>query len=240
MERKIPDLSRRASAAELMDDFSQGGSELREALSHLRRLNRIFSAAGPCLYGLKRLWRYAGKPQKLTILDVGAGSGDVNRRILRWGSSRGVNLSITLVDLTEESCEEARLLFRREPRVQVEQRSVYDLPGNCADIVTGSQFLHHFDENELPGVTASMLKAARLGVVVSDIHRHWLAWTAVWLATRAVSANRYIRHDGPLSVAKGFRAEDWNRLRDDLGTTGLSYSWRPMFRYAVVIPKDVT
>ncbi|MNJ51855.1 hypothetical protein D3C77_471700 [compost metagenome] len=230
-------LHRRASAAELMDDFTSGGEELREALRELRRLNRLFAASAPTLYGIKQLWREAGKPKQLSITDVGAGSGDVNRRVLQWASRQGVSLMITLVDMTEEACAEARQLYLDEPRVKVIRGNLFALPEASADIVTGTQLLHHFSEEELPLAVASMLRAAQLGVVVNDIHRHWIAWTAVWLATRAMTSNRYILNDGPLSVAKGFRSQDWKRLKQAMGIQQIMYSWRPLFRYAVVIGK---
>ncbi|WP_419875329.1 methyltransferase domain-containing protein [Candidatus Pristimantibacillus sp. PTI5] len=231
-------LRNRASAAELMDDFSAGGSELREALRHLRRLNRIFAASAPTVHGVKKLWVQAGKPRVLSVLDIGAGSGDVNKRLLKWADEERITLAIRLVDVTEEACEEARLIFRDEPRVQVKRGDLFAMPAESADIVTGTQFLHHFDDRELPNAVRSMLNAARLGVVINDIHRHWLAWAAVWLTTRLISSNRYILNDGPLSVAKGFRAKDLQKLGYALGIPGLSYSWRPLFRYAVVISKE--
>ncbi|WP_053374063.1 methyltransferase domain-containing protein [Paenibacillus sp. FJAT-27812] len=230
-------LRMRAEAAELMDDFSIGGSELREALRQLRLLNRIFVASAPTLYGVKRLWEKANKPRSLSILDVGAGSGDVNRQLLRWADIQGIELTIRLVDLTEEACEEARLFFQNESRVQVKQGDLFALPEGSADIVTGTQFLHHFDEEELPHTVGSMLSVSRLGVVINDIHRHWIAWAAVWLTTRMISTNRYILNDGPLSVAKGFRAGDWRKLGQMLGLPAIYYKWRPLFRYAVVIDK---
>lgn len=233
----FPKLHQRASAVELMDDFTSGGEELREALRELRRLNRLFAASAPTLYGVKQLWRDAGKPKQLSITDVGAGSGDVNRRVLQWASKQGVTVMITLVDMTEEACAEARQLYMDEPRVQVVRGNLFTLPEARTDIVTGTQLLHHFSEEELPRAVASMLRAARLGVVVNDIHRHWIAWTAVWLATRVISSNKYILNDGPLSVAKGFRSQDWKRLKQTMGINQMLYSWRPLFRYAVVIGK---
>lgn len=217
-----------------MDDLTQGGPSLREALAHLRRLNRLFGAAGPTLYGVKRLWRESGQPVRLTLLDIGAGSGDVNRRLLRWAKKQGVELTIVAADITPEACAEARAYYRDEPNVRVEQADLFKLPEKCADIVTGTQLLHHFDDGQLVEASKRMLNAARLGVVVNDIHRHWLAWAAVWLATRVLSGNRYIRNDGPLSVAKGFRAADWRRLSLLLEGFEMKVSWRPLFRYAVV------
>ncbi|WP_138496645.1 methyltransferase domain-containing protein [Paenibacillus pinistramenti] len=247
----------RALEPEVMDDFTDGGHELREALGQIRRLNRIFAAPGPVLYGVRKLWKDAGKPRRFTILDIGSGSGDVNKALLRWAEEEGLELSIILSDITEEACEEARLLYRGEPRIRVRRSDVFDLPEASADIITASQFLHHFPEEELPKVVGHMLAASRLGVVISDLHRHWMPWLAVSVMVRLISANRFVKTDGPLSVAKGFRGRDWRKLRAALeaeaaagagtGTeidTGTSmgaetkdfvYSWRPMFRYAAVI-----
>ncbi|MFF3924149.1 methyltransferase domain-containing protein [Paenibacillus lactis] len=230
-------LSMRAQEEELMDDFSQGGDELSEALKHLRRLNKLFAAPGPTLAGVDQLWQRIGSPDRLSILDVGAGSGDINRKLIRWSERKGIQLTITLVDMTEEACEEARRLFRREPRVRVQRADVKDLPEATADIVTGSQFVHHFDGEQLVGIVSHMLRASVHGVVINDIHRHRVSYTAVWLATRLISRNRYIRHDGPLSVAKGFNGSDWEQLKQQLEHEAMTYEWRPLFRYSVVIPK---
>ncbi|WP_171651677.1 methyltransferase domain-containing protein [Paenibacillus foliorum] len=221
-----------------MDDFSLGGPELREALRHLRRLNRIFGAAKPTLYGIRQLWTDAGKPSRLSILDIGSGSGDVNRYLLRWADTNRIDLKITLVDITEEACEEAKLFFLNEPRIQVMQHDLFALPEAYADVVTGTQFVHHFAEGELPTVVDKMLKTSRFGVVINDIHRHWIAWAAVWITTRLISKNQYILNDGPLSVAKGFRSADWKLLRKAMGLSKMLYAWRPLFRYVVVIQKN--
>jgi 2-polyprenyl-3-methyl-5-hydroxy-6-metoxy-1,4-benzoquinol methylase len=221
-----------------MDDFDSGGEELLQAHRQLRRLNRLFGASNPVMYGVRRLWRECGCSQRLHVLDIGAGSGDINRRLLRWAAANDVKLRITLADKTEEACAEARAFYAGEPQVEVRRSDLFELPAGCADIVTASQFAHHFTNGELPAVAKRMLAAARLGVVVSDIHRHSVAWAAVWMATR-LSANRYIRHDAPLSVAKGFRGADWELLGKRLAETDmgavLQYRWRLLFRYAVLV-----
>ncbi|MWC30713.1 methyltransferase domain-containing protein [Paenibacillus sp. MMS18-CY102] len=226
----------RAKQPELMDDCNDGGAPLRQALQHLGRLNRLFAAAGPILYGVKQVWKEAGRPRELAILDIGCGAGDVNRALLRWAKQEGIKLELTLADITAEACAEAREQFQGDPRVKVEQLDLFQLPAGTADIVVASQVLHHFGEGDVAKAFGAMLQGARLGVVVGDIHRHPIAWAAVWLAARLVSRNRYIRHDGPLSVAKGFRAADWRRMQVSLRRSHpemhLAYAWRPLFRYA--------
>ncbi|MFD2613679.1 methyltransferase domain-containing protein [Paenibacillus gansuensis] len=234
-------LRKRSLEPEYMDDFSEGGVALLEALRHLRRLNRVFGAAGPTMYGVRRLWKLAGKPCRLSILDIGAGSGDVNKRLLKWADRHGIQMSITLVDITWEACAEARELYAGEDRVKIRRADLFQLAEQaeeeawaCADIVTASQFVHHFDEEQLPRVIDAMLSCSRYGVVVNDIHRHWVSWGAVWLMTRLLSKNDYIRHDGPLSVAKGFRSADWKKLKNAMPSARMQYSWRPLFRYCLI------
>ncbi|MFD0670095.1 methyltransferase domain-containing protein [Cohnella sp. GCM10027633] len=219
-----------------MDDPTQGGAELEQALRHLRMLNRLLGASRPALYGVKRLWETNGRPLRLTVLDVGSGSGDINRTLLRWARRQGVDLSVMLCDVTEEARIESDRLFRGDSRVSFVKRSVFDLPSRHADIVTASQFAHHYAPDEIPSLIERMLDVSRIGVVINDIHRHWLPWTAVWLLTRLISRNRFIRHDGPLSVAKGFRGDDFREAARRLRIDDMTLSWRPLFRYAAIIP----
>jgi len=233
-------LDKRAVRPELMDDFSAGGDELREALRQLRMLNAMFGASGPTLYGVKRIWEKAGKPARMKILDVGCGSGDVNRALLRWADRNGIHLSVILADVTEVACEEARRYYRNEPRIQIVRQDLFRLPEFGADIVTATQLLHHFPANDLAKVVRQLLNVSRIGVVINDIHRHPVPWTAVWLVTRLLSRNRYLRHDGPLSVAKGFRMAEWQFLDNIDMAAEWNASWRPLFRYAVTVLKNKT
>lgn len=230
-------LKQRAEKPEYMDDFSTGGEELREALQHLRRINRIFGATRPTLFGVKHLWSEAGKPAQFSILDIGSGSGDVNRLILKWADENNIRLRVVLSDLSDEACAEARLLYEDEPRIQVNQSDLFKLPERCVDMVTATQFVHHFSSEDLPKVLRHMLHASRIGIVIHDIHRHWIPWLAVKVVTHLISRNRYIRHDGALSVAKGFRAAEWKKLKETGVVSNLSYFWRPLFRYVVIVQK---
>lgn len=232
----LPDLSGRAEALELMDDRSIAGHELTEALYQLRWINRLLGGAFPTLEGVARLWRQAGRPDQLSILDIGAGSGDVNRLLLRWATRRKIDLQVTLIDIHPETCAVAAAYYRNEPRVQVAQADVMHLPTRGVDIVTASLFVHHFPSRQLPAILRSMTRVARLGVVINDLHRSLVAWASIWFLTRLFSRNRMIRNDGPLSVRRGFRSADFEQLRRKPELRELRYAWRPLFRYLVIVP----
>jgi 2-polyprenyl-3-methyl-5-hydroxy-6-metoxy-1,4-benzoquinol methylase len=231
-----PDLSQRSAALELMDDLTIGGDELAEALRQLRMINRVLGSAWLTLEGVQQLWRAAGQPSQLTILDVGAGSGDINRLLLAWASRQGIAMRIRLVDIHPETCAAAAAYYRDEPRIEVICSDLLRLALGQADIVTAALFTHHFPAEQLPAVYTGLANAARLGVVVNDLHRHLLAWASIWLATRLLSRNRMIRHDAPLSVLRGFQPADLEQLCVLPNLSGLSYRWRPFFRYLITLP----
>jgi len=231
-----PDLRQRSADRERMDDRSIGGAELADALQQLRVINLVLGSAWPTLEGVRRCWRAAGRPDCLSILDIGAGSGDLNRMLLAWGRMSGVQVRITLIDIHPETCATAAAYYRDEPHVRVVCSDVLHLGVRAADIVTAALFTHHFPASELPEIMRQLAGVARLGVVVNDLQRHGLAWLAIWLATRLLSRNRMIRNDAPLSVRRGFRAADLDHLRAAPGLGQLTYTWRPFFRYLIMLP----
>ncbi len=231
-----PDLRTRVEAPEYMDDPTSGGRELVEALGQLRWINLVLGAAWPTLEGVARVWRQAGCPAQLSILDVGAGTGDANRLLLRWADLRRIHLHVTLLDLHPDTCTLAADYYRNEPRITVQQGSLFALPPRSVDIVTASLVAHHFPAVQVPVVVQKLAQTARLGVVINDLQRHRLAWLGIWLLTHAFPCNRIVRHDAPLSVRRGFRPADFEEVRALPGMVGLCYWWRPLFRYLLIVP----
>lgn len=235
-----PDLRTRARDLELIDDPTIDGAELTQALHELRRINTLLAAGWVTLEGVARLWRAAGRPAQLSLIDVGAGSGGSNRLLLRWAQHKGIELRIALIDINADACTAARQLYADEPRVQIEQADLFQLAPQRADIVTASLVAHHIPDEQLPAILLALARAARVGVVINDLQRHWLAWAAITLATRVFSRNRLIRHDAPLSVRRGFRRAELARLRATPELSALRYTWRPFFRYLLLLPTGHT
>ena len=79
------------------------------------------------------------------------------------------------------------------------------------DLVTCSQLLHHFDDREIPRVLRELDRVARGHVIVSDLRRSWLAACGFWLVSWPLAFSRVTRHDGTLSVLRGFTAAELSR-----------------------------
>jgi len=53
---------------------------------------------------------------------------------------------------------------------------------------------------------AEMTRVARVRVIVADLRRAWAAAAGLWIASWALGFHPVSRHDGVVSVLRGFRA----------------------------------
>jgi SAM-dependent methyltransferase len=74
------------------------------------------------------------------------------------------------------------------------------------DIVVCSQMLHHLEDRELASVLAELNRVARKAVIVADLRRSWLAACGFWLVSWPLRFHPVTRHDGVISVLRGFTA----------------------------------
>jgi ubiquinone/menaquinone biosynthesis C-methylase UbiE len=93
---------------------------------------------------------------------------------------------------------------------------------NSVDVVMCSQVLHHFTTSDAAVVLREMNRVARVRVIVSDIRRSWLAAAGLWLASFPLRFHAVSRHDGVVSVMRGFTPKE---LSD---TVHQAIAWRPL------------
>ena len=71
-----------------------------------------------------------------------------------------------------------------------------------------SQVLHHFSASEAAKLLREMDRVARVRVVVSDLRRSWIAAAGLWLVSFPLRFHAVSRHDGVVSVMRGFTPEE--------------------------------
>jgi hypothetical protein len=74
------------------------------------------------------------------------------------------------------------------------------------DLVVCSQVLHHFERDGAVRLVREMRRVARRALIVSDLRRSWIAMTGFWLVSFPLGFHPVTRHDGALSVLRGFTA----------------------------------
>jgi hypothetical protein len=193
----------------------------RGNLRDITRVNRWFGG----LSTATSLLRSLAPPERFSLLDVGAASGDHARAFQRAFPG----CFTVSVDLSE------RNLAAAPPH-----RLVADAfrPPFCEasfDYVFCSLFLHHFGDEEVTRLLACFGRLARRAVVVTDLERHnfpyWFLPATQWL----FRWNPITLNDGPVSVAAGFRIQELERLAWHAGLRQpVVRRHRPWFRISLV------
>ena len=97
-----------------------------------------------------------------------------------------------------------------------------------------SLFFHHLTEAQGIRLLQEMRRIGRRGVIVNDLLRSRLARLLTEITTRLLSTNRLTRHDGPMSVLRGFRPEELLHMSIEAGLGDVRISLHPWFRIALV------
>ena len=137
----------------------------------------------------------------LTLLDVGTGLADIPAAIARLGRSRGARIHTIGLDeafdlLAAAGSQLSAAVAGTAGALPFRDRSV--------DVVICSQLLHHFADADLESVVRELDRVARRRVVIADLRRSRLAAAGFWLASFPLGFHRVTRHDGVVSVFRGF------------------------------------
>jgi SAM-dependent methyltransferase len=225
------DFSRRSTEAELMDDPGVDLATFKGCLADLAKVNVVTLARVPTL-GFLGCLRRAGRldiGRPIEIVDAGSGYGDTLAGIAAWARRRGVAVRLTGVDLNPWS---AQIAAAAHPKLaDWVTADVFDYDGP-ADIVVSSLFTHHLDDDNAARFLKWMEARAGIGWMVNDLHRHPFPFYGFGLLASLMRWHRFVRHDGPVSIARAFTAADWRALIARAGLDGadVQVRWRFPFR----------
>jgi 2-polyprenyl-3-methyl-5-hydroxy-6-metoxy-1,4-benzoquinol methylase len=229
----MPSLAARAAGPELMDDPSVDEATFRDCLADLASVNSWTLARPPTLRWLSRATRGM---RRFTLVDVGYGQGDMLRAIHRWATRRGIVPELIGVDLSPWSAPSARAATPPGMAIDYRTGDVFAFePGRRVDFIVSSLVAHHFTDAELVHFLRWMDGRAERGWFVNDLHRHALAYHGFRLLSTLMRWHRFVRHDGPLSVARAFRRAELERLIAEAGLPrdAISLRWHMPFRLCV-------
>ena len=231
----LVDTTYRTDNEEIMDDFSIDGPLLNDALDKLATINKLLGGNGVTLSGLKILLKNHPKDIPITIIDLGCGGGDILRAIADYGKNEGYNFELIGVDANKNATDYATTLSADYDNIKFAYVDVFseEFKRMDYDIVITTLFLHHFKENQLLELMSHLLKKAKLGMVVNDLHRHRLAYYLFKLITIPVK-NKMIIEDGLTSVLRGFKRFELESLSKKL-SANYQLKWKWAFRYQWVL-----
>jgi SAM-dependent methyltransferase len=225
----------RRRGIEILDDPSVDDGTRSVSIADVARSNALLGGRRAVLRAVDPLLSTMRRGTTATLLDVGTGSCDIAPRVASRAARSGVHVTVIGCDLS------AALLAAAANRctggVFAGDAMRLPLGDRTVDFVICSQLLHHFTDDDAPGVVAELDRVARLGVVVSDLRRSLLAAGGFWLVSIPLRFHPVTRHDGVVSVMRGFTSSELRSIvrtatgrepvvRRHLGWR-LTAAWRP-------------
>jgi SAM-dependent methyltransferase len=192
---------RRRYGHEYLDDPAVGARVAKQSMGDVARSNALFGGAHAVLAELDDLLRPTDGARPVSLLDVGTGLGDIPARVRTRAAERGVAVCTVGLDTSE-----ALALAAHDAMLPVLRADARRLPiaDRAFDVVLCSQVLHHFRREDAIALLRELDRVARRRVIVSDIRRSWLAAAGIWLASWPLRFHPVSRHDGVVSVLRGF------------------------------------
>jgi SAM-dependent methyltransferase len=190
---------RRRRGVELLDDPLVSPEVMTRSMRDVELANHIFGGMRAAMVELEPA--LAGFTKSATLLDVGTGAGDIAQEARAAAARQRVSLKTIGFDSSK-----TLLSGHRERNDCVVVGNALQLPfaDKSIDIVMCSQVLHHFPEPEALLLIREMNRVARVRVVISDLRRSWVAAGGLWLASFVLGFHSVSRHDGVVSIMRGF------------------------------------
>lgn len=205
----------RRHGTEILDGEGLDPRVVQRSMADVARANSLFGGAAALLAELEPTLDVL--PPVATLLDIGTGLGDIPARAAHRADARGVELRTVGVDIAFElaAASSAKL-----DAVLCADALQLPFAESSVDVVTCSQVLHHFQGDRASLLLREMNRVARLRVVVSDLRRSYAAAGGLWVASFPLMFHPISRHDGVVSVMRGFTPDELRRLvRDAIGAT---------------------
>ena len=230
--------AQRSVQTELIDEPGIPFSEWEICLNELNVVNKYLGGHKITVEGVKDILKSTDKrKQHITICEIGCGGGDNLKAIHKWINKSmpvkyiGVDINKACTDFATDNCRKLDAAFVCS---DYRKATFVEKP----DIIFNSLFCHHFANEQLVEMLRWMKTNSVKGFFINDLQRHPLAYHSIKTLTHIFSRSYLVKNDGPISVLRGFRKDEWKQLLEKAGITRYSIRWRWAFRYLVIVNNE--
>jgi 2-polyprenyl-3-methyl-5-hydroxy-6-metoxy-1,4-benzoquinol methylase len=225
-------LHKRSYKKELMDADDIPFEAMEQTLKELNFINTWLGGHAITMTGIKQLTNGSGK---LTICEIGCGGGDNLFAIHKWCTQKNIHADFVGIDMNIECIAFAKKQYPQLPCQWIcSDYEKIQFGKNKPAIIFSSLFCHHFTDEQLITMLQWLKENSRDGFFINDLQRHWLAYYLIKYLAKAFSKSYLIKNDAPLSVARGFRKEEIERLFNGVAIKDFTIKWKWAFRWLII------
>ncbi len=230
---------KRSYQAELIDELTLGGDVMAQTMRELKFINKWLGGNAVTTRGLDQLYKKfisRNHTKILRIADIGCGGGDMLILIAKWARKRKINVQLTGIDANDYTIDYAKKNTSQYPEISYQTLDVFSPQFRklSFDIVTCTLFCHHFKDEQLIRLFSQLHKQTKIGVVINDLHRHWLAYHSIKYLTQWFSRSYLVKNDAKLSVLRAFSKEDILKIFSHTDYNSIQINWKWAFRWQVL------
>lgn len=227
------DYRHRSYRKELLDSKNIPFGDIAENMKELEFINSHLGGHSITVKGFTKL---AGNKKNFSICEIGCGGGDNLNALAHFCKKNKIEAQFTGIDMNAECIAFAE----KKSQIKNIQFIVSDYKlvnfDNKPDIIFSSLFCHHFTDDELVEMLKWMKYHATAGFFINDLHRNLLAYHFIKSATNFFSKSYLVKNDAPLSVLRGFRKNEWQKIFARAQISDYTIQWKWAFRYLITVP----
>jgi ubiquinone/menaquinone biosynthesis C-methylase UbiE len=196
-----------------MDTGDYTPEEYERCLSELVFINRFLGDARSLKKTLIREIQNKDL-QTFSVLDVGAGSGEMLRAIAKFGRKQKRKSNLCGLELNARSVRAVLEESADYREISAVRGNAFHLPfaDNAFDYTICTLFTHHFTDESVVQILREMARVSKRKIFVADLHRHKTAYALYKVFCAAFGISDFVRDDGSLSIQRAFKKVELEKL----------------------------
>jgi len=213
----------RSYELEHLDKGDYTPEEYEGCIVELQRVNEWLGDARALRNSLLKDVEAAGL-QSFSVLDVGAGSGELLRVAAKWARATNRRTRLVGLELNERSAKAILEESSNFPEISSVRADGFRLPfkADQFEYVICSLFTHHFRDSQIVELLREFSRVARRRVFVIDLNRNPVAYFFYTTVGHLFLHNRLIREDGALSILRSFKPAELQTLGQQAGLANVT------------------
>ena len=213
----------RSYELEHLDKGDYTPEEYEGCIVELQRVNEWLGDARALRNSLLKDVEAAGL-QSFSVLDVGAGSGELLRVAAKWARATNRRTRLVGLELNERSAKAILEESSNFPEISSVRADGFRLPfkADQFEYVICSLFTHHFRDSQIVELLREFSRVARRRVFVIDLNRNPVAYFFYTTVGHLFLHNRLIREDGALSILRSFKPAELQTLGQQAGLANIT------------------